>query len=66
MDDIPASEVRKIITDEIQAKWGKFSDQDLVALTGRDNLVSQLQSKYKMDKAQAQDDVDALLNGRAF
>lgn len=66
MENIPASENRKIIVNEIQAKWGKFSDQDLAALKSRDDLVSQVQSRYKLDQTQAQKDVDALLNGRAF
>ena len=66
MENIPASEGRKIIVNEIQAKWGKFSDQDLVALKGKDDLVSQVQSKYKLDQTQAKKDVETLLNGRAF
>lgn len=66
MQNTPASENRKIILNEIQAKWGKFSDQELSAFKGKDDLVSQVQSKYKIDKVQAQKDVDTLLNGRAF
>jgi uncharacterized protein YjbJ (UPF0337 family) len=66
MENIQTSENRKIIVNEIQAKWGKFSDQDLAALKGKEDLVSQVQSRYKLDRAQAQKDVDTLLNGRAF
>ena len=46
------------------AKWGKFSEQDLSALKGNDDLVTQLAAKYSLEKAQAQRDVDALLKGR--
>jgi hypothetical protein len=66
MEHNPASENRKIIVNEIQAKWGKFSDQDLVALKGKEDLISQVKSRYKLDQAEAQKDVEALLNGRAF
>jgi hypothetical protein len=66
MENVPSTENRKIIVKEIQAKWGKFSEQDLVALKGKDDLVSQVKSRYNLDQAQAQKDVDALLSGRAF
>lgn len=66
MENIPPSESKKIIVNEIQAKWGKFSDQDLAALKGRDDLVAQIQLRYKLDRAQAQKDVATLLNGRVF
>ena len=59
-------EDRKIIVNEIHGKWSKFSDQELAALKGRDDLVSQVQAKYAVEKAQAQKDVDALLKGRTF
>ena len=61
-----APENRKIIVSEIHGKWAKFSENELAALKGKDDLVSQLQSKYSLDKAQAQKDVDALLKGRTF
>jgi uncharacterized protein YjbJ (UPF0337 family) len=66
MQDFSSSENRKIIVEEIQAKWGKFSDQDLAALKGRDDLVSQVKSRYDLDQGQAQKDVDTFLNGRTF
>jgi uncharacterized protein YjbJ (UPF0337 family) len=66
MQGFSPSENRKIIVEEIQAKWGKFSDQDLAALKGRDDLVSQVKSRYDLDQGQAQKDVDAFLNGRTF
>lgn len=66
MENVQSTENRKIIVKEIQEKWGKFSEQDLVALKGKDDLVSQVKSRYNLDQAQAQKDVDALLSGRAF
>lgn len=44
--------------------WGKFSDQELSGLKGKDDLVNHVVSKYDIDKGQAQRDVDALLKGR--
>jgi uncharacterized protein YjbJ (UPF0337 family) len=58
------AETRQIVLKEIGAKWGKFSEQDLSALKGNDDLVGQVVAKYGLEKAQAQRDVDALLKGR--
>jgi hypothetical protein len=49
---------------EIAAKWGKFSSQEIAALKDNDDLVAKVQTKYQMDKAQAQKDVDAFAKGR--
>ena len=49
---------------EIQQKWGKFSSQEIAALKSTDDLVSQVQSKYQIDKTKAQSDVDAFAKGR--
>jgi hypothetical protein len=59
-----ASAQTKMILKEVGAKWGKFSDQDLSALKGKDDLVTQIVAKYSLERAQAQRDVDALLKGR--
>jgi hypothetical protein len=58
------AETKQIVLTEIRAKWGKFSEQDLSALKGNGDLVTQLAAKYGHDKAQAQRDVDALMKGR--
>jgi hypothetical protein len=58
------AETKQIVLKEIGSKWGKFSEQDLSALKGNDDLVSQVVAKYGLEKAQAQRDVDALLKGR--
>jgi hypothetical protein len=56
----------QMIRKDIKAKWDKFSDQDLMALENRDDLVSQVVAKYGLEKLQVQRDVDALLKGREF
>jgi predicted Mrr-cat superfamily restriction endonuclease len=58
------SETRQFVLKEIEATWGKFSEQDLSALKNKDDLVTQLVAKYGREKSQAQRDVDALLKGR--
>jgi uncharacterized protein YjbJ (UPF0337 family) len=59
-------DARKIIVTEIIARWGKFSENELAALEGRDDLVVKLQAKYNLDKLRAERDIDALLKGRPF
>ncbi len=49
---------------EIAAKWPKFSAADITALKSKDDLVTEVQSKYSLDKTQAQKDVDAFAKGR--
>jgi len=49
---------------EIQVRWGKFSSQEIAALKNKDDLVAQVQTKYALDKPQAQKDVDAFAKGR--
>ena len=55
---------RHIVLNEISAKWGKFSEQDLSALKSRDDLVTQIVAKYSYEKEQVQREVDALFKGR--
>jgi uncharacterized protein YjbJ (UPF0337 family) len=45
---------------------GNSQNRDLSALKGKDDLVSQVQTRYGLNKEQALRDVDALLKGRAF
>ncbi len=59
-----AAETRQTIFKEIRMTWGKFSEQDLFALKGNSDLVTQLVAKYGLEKPQAQRDVDALMKGR--
>ena len=61
-----AAETKQIVLKDIGAKWDKFSQQDLTAIKGRDDLVAQVVAKYGLEKAQAQRDVDTVLNGRVI
>jgi hypothetical protein len=49
---------------EIQKNWSKFTYAEVSALKSNDDLVAQVQTKYTLDKARAQKDVDAFANGR--
>jgi hypothetical protein len=49
---------------EIQKQWSKFTYAEVSALKSKDELVAQVQTKYTLDKAQAQKDVDAFAKGR--
>ena len=49
---------------EIQQKWGQFNAQEIAALKDKSDLVTQVQTKYQLDKTQAQRDVDAFAKGR--
>ena len=49
---------------EIGQKWGKFNATEVAAIKDKEDLVAQVQSKYSLDKAQAQRDVDAFAKGR--
>jgi hypothetical protein len=55
---------KQILLKDIASKWGKFSEQELEALKSKDDLVTQVVTKYSIDKAQAQREVDALMKGR--
>jgi hypothetical protein len=55
---------RNVLLKEIQIKWDKFSEAELSALKNKDDLVAGVIAKYSFEKANAQRDVDALLNGR--
>jgi hypothetical protein len=49
---------------EIQKQWSKFTYEEITALKNKDDLVAKVQTKYALDKAQAQKDVDAFAKGR--
>lgn len=61
-----AAETKQIVINEIRAKWGKFSEDDLSSLKNKDDLVTQRAAKYGLEKSLAKRDVDALMNGRQF
>jgi len=49
---------------DILQKWSKFTSAEVAALKDKDELVTQVQSKYSLEKAIAQRDVDAFAKGR--
>jgi hypothetical protein len=57
-------EQKQAVLKEISAKWSKLSEQDVSALKGKADLVSQVVGKYGIPQIQAQREVDALLKGR--
>jgi hypothetical protein len=59
-----ANEIKQSVLKEIRAKWSKFSEEEVAALQGSNDLVTQVVAKYGLEKAQAQRDVEALMKGR--
>ena len=62
----PSGTPTKGMRPEIAGKWGKFSTQEIADLKDKDDLVAQVQTKYGIDKAQAQRDVDTFAKGRTL
>jgi hypothetical protein len=58
------TEQKDAVMKDICAKWSKFSAQDVAAIKGKSDLVSQVVTKYGLPQIQAQSEVDALLKGR--
>jgi len=61
---VNAAENKQSLLKDIGAKWNKFSEQELGALKSKDDLISQVATKYSLDKTQAQRDVDTVMKGR--
>ena len=59
-----ATSLNTAMRSEIAQKWGKFSASEIAGFKNNDDLVTQVQSKYGLEKAQAQRDVDAFAKGR--
>ena len=60
----PQNTDKSAVMKEICSKWSKFSEQDVAAMKGKADLVSQVVTKYGLPQIQAQSEVDALLKGR--
>ncbi len=56
----------RITVADLRRRWGKLDDRELAAIKTRRDLVRQIQSKYGLDKAQAQTNVDIWADGRVF
>lgn len=61
-----AANAKTALGKDIMAKWDKFSEIEIGALKSEDDLASQLVTKYSLDKAKAQTEAKALVNGRPF
>lgn len=57
---------KQAVLKDIHAKWDKFSQADLTALKGKDDLVTQIVAKYSQPKDAVQREVDTLLKGRTI
>jgi hypothetical protein len=55
---------KQAVLKDICAKWSKFSEQDVNAMKGKADLVTQVVAKYGLEQNQAQREVDAVLKGR--
>ena len=49
---------------EIGSRWSKLSAQEVLDLESNDDLIRQVQSKYCLERHQAQSEVDAFARGR--
>jgi hypothetical protein len=65
MQDNPAYQ-KKLLRADIGSRWGKFSEQELTDLKDNDDLVSQLVTKYGLEKDAASRAAAAVVHGRAF
>lgn len=49
---------------EIASKWSKIGILDIADIKSNDDLVTQVQTKYGLQRSQAQSEVDAFTKGR--
>lgn len=57
---------RAAMLNDIHEKWTRLTATDVSELTGVDDLVKRVSSRYGQDKANARIEVDAFLKGRVF
>jgi hypothetical protein len=57
-------QTKMMVSKDIIAKWSHFSEQEVSALKGGADLVTQVAAKYGLEQAQAQREVDAVMKGR--
>ena len=63
-DSSPQDVERNEVLNAIGGKWSRFSKHELSMLKTNDELVSQIASKYGLERAAAQRDVHILMAGR--
>jgi hypothetical protein len=59
-----AASAKKALLKEVGAKWRKFSETELSRFSTKDEVVTQVAALYRLDKARALVEVDALFKGR--
>ena len=55
----------KLFKGKVQKQWGKLTNDDIAAANGRrEELVGRIQARYGIDKAQADQQVDAWMKAQ--
>ena len=57
---------RKIVLQEMRAKWDKLSEYEASAINGSADLIRQLQAHYGLDQKHACWEVENFLKGRSL
>ena len=66
-DDVrPDDRERDAVLNALASKWRRFSRQELLLVTSRDDLVAKIVAKYGVEEVAARRDVDVLLDGRGL
>jgi hypothetical protein len=60
------ADAKRVIQNEIRAKWDRISQEEISALRNSDDLALQLQAKYGLTKTYALWEVQTFLKCRAF
>jgi hypothetical protein len=58
------SETKRSILNDIRSRWATFSEDDLGKLRSNDDLINEIAARYGVDRAQAQSDVEFVMQGR--
>ena len=57
---------KKITVSDVRLRWSAFNETELRAIRNSADLVMQIQAKYRLNKSQAQTNVDVWAKGRGF
>lgn len=63
-EETPTSCTASGMRSEIVQKWNKLSASEIAALKNNEDLIAQVQSKYGLDRARAQSEVETFAKGR--
>lgn len=62
----PAEKQLHGLAPEIRKQWTKFSDEDLVGVTGQDELTAKVEKTYALSRDEAKKQVQTWAQGRQF